>query len=109
MSHFKLTSRDAEFIRLFAEFGFKKPQLAREYDVHTDTIGNVLNGKSFYGPEPPRIDRKLTDDQARQVLAWAAEGLGEIRIQNKLSQRGVNIGRSTIRQVIKRQSYQDLM
>lgn len=106
--NFKLTSRDAEFIHLFHEFGFKKPQLAKEYEVHLDTIRNVLNGKSHHGKPLRNSLRKLTDDQARQVLAWSAEGLGEIRIQNRLKAQGIEIGRSTIRQVIKRQSYQEV-
>lgn len=104
----KLTSRDAEFIHLFHEFGFTPPQLAKEYGRHRDTIRNVLNGKSHYGKPLPSSLRKLTNDQARQILAWSAEGLGDMRIQNRLKAQGVEIGRSTIRQVISRQSYQDV-
>lgn len=101
----KLTSRDAEFMRLFHEFGFTKPQLAKEYKVHIDTVRNVLIGKSFRGEPLRSARRKLTDDQARQVLAWAAAGLGEVKIQRNL---GGIIGRSTVRQVINRESYQDV-
>jgi len=104
----KLTRRDAEFILVFYEFGFTKPELAREYGVHVDTIRNVLKGKSFQGRPLRSSRRKLTDDQARQVLAWAAEGVGEVRIQKRLRAQGTEIGRSTVRQVINGQSYQDV-
>lgn len=43
----KLTQLDADMIRVFSEFGFSKPQLAQEYHIHTDTVRNVLNYKSF--------------------------------------------------------------
>lgn len=102
----KLSQRDADFMRLFHEFGFTKSQLAGEYGVHVDTVRNVILGKSFRG-EPLRSSRrKLTDDQARQVLAWAAAGLGEVKIAQNL---GGVIGRSTVRQVINRESYQDVL
>lgn len=110
MNNAKLTSRDADFMRVFAEFGFKAPQLAKEYEVHPDTARNVLNGTSHTGKGlPPSALRKLTDDQVRQIRAWAAEGLGEARIQNRLKTQGIEIGRSTIRQVINRVSYRDVL
>lgn len=106
----KLSPLDAEFIKVFEEFGFTKPQLAREYGVHVDTVRNVLNGKSFHGPAPRSKQRKLTDDQARQVLRWAGEGLGEVKIQRGLLREyGVRIGRSTVRQILHGQSYQDVV
>jgi len=101
----KLTSQDAELIRVFHEFGISKPKLAQEYGVHLDTIRNVVNGKSFRGQPVRSKKRKLTDDQVRQVHSWAAEGLGEVRIAKKLDNI---VARSTVRQVINRQSYRDV-
>ena len=101
----KLTNMDAEFIRLFDEFGFPKSQIAREYGVHVDTIRNVVLGKSFKGSVLRNKNRKLSDDQVRQIREWAAEGFGEARIAKKL---GGIIGRSTVRQVITGHSYQDV-
>lgn len=97
--------RDAEFIRVFYEFGFTKPQIAREYGIHVDTVRNVVIGKSFSGQPMRSSKRKLTDDQARQVREWAAEGLGEVKISRNLD--GL-IGRSTVRQVVNGLSYQDV-
>jgi hypothetical protein len=96
---------------LFGEFGFTPQQLGREYEVHTDTARNVLNGKSHQGLLIRSSLRKLTDDQARQIRQWAApppagEGLGEARIRRRL---GGIVGCSTIRQVINRESYQDVV
>ena len=90
---------------MFYEFGISKPKLAREYGVHVDTIRNVLAGRSFQGRPLRSGLRKLTDDQVRQIREWATEGLGEARIQKKL---GNIVGRSTVRQVINRTSYQDV-
>lgn len=105
----KLSSQDADFMRMFYEFGFTQSQLAREYEVHPDTVRNVVTGRSFKGGPPRRSKkRKLTDDQARQVHKWADEGFGEVRIQRKLHSQGIEIGRSTVRQVINGQSYQDV-
>lgn len=106
--NFKLTPQQAEMMKVFREFNFTPIQIAKAYGVHADTVRNVLSGKSHHGTPPPRSDRKLTGDQARQVLAWSAEGLGEMRIQNRLKAQGTEIGCSTIRQVINRQSYQDV-
>jgi hypothetical protein len=99
-------------MRVFHEFGFTPRQLGLEYGVHTDTARNVVKGKSFQPPKPPQPSklRKLTDDQVRQIRRWAAEeGYGEARIQRRLKYLGVEIGRSTIRQVINRESYQEVM
>ena len=101
----KLTSRDAEFIRVYHEFGIAKTKLAREYGVHVDTIRNVINRVSFKGGPVRSKMRKLTDDQVRQVHAWSAQGLGEVKIQRNL---GGIIGRSTVRQVINGESYRDV-
>jgi transposase len=101
----KLTDRDANFIRVFHEFGFTKPQLAREYGIHVDTVRNVITGRSFHGQPAPSKSRKLTDDQVRQVRLWSGEGLGEVRIAKRL---GNVIARSTVRQIVHRKSYQDV-
>ena len=101
----KLTSQDAEFIRVFHEFEISSSKLAKEYGVHVDTIRNIVNGKSFQGNPLRSKQRKLTDDQARQVREWAAAGLGEVKIAKNL---GGIIGRSTVRQIINNESYQDV-
>jgi transposase len=97
---------DADFIRVFYEFGFTKKQLAQEYQVHVDTIRNVISGKSFQGITQRSRHRKLNDDQVRQVRAWAAQGLGEVKISKLL---GGLIGHSTVRQVMNRESYQEIV
>lgn len=95
----KLTQDQADMIRMFSEFGFSKPQLAREYHVHTDTVRNVLNGLSFTGDtrkkdfhhQPP------TDEQVRFIKEQAREGHKEQAIATML--RGV-VARATVRQVL---------
>ena len=102
----KLLTRQAEMIKVFAEFGFTRQQLAVEYGVHPDTIRNILRGTSFAGEGSRRKDRKLSDDQVRQIRAWAAEGHKEQKIAGLL---GNVISRSTVRQVIVGKSYQDVI
>lgn len=101
--------RDAELIRVFAEFGYRTGELATEYDVHPDTIRNVVKGSSFK-PEGHKSRgqcnrRKLNDSQVRYVRELAAQGLGEQAIAKRLN--GV-IGRSTVRQVMSGKTYQDV-
>jgi len=101
--------RDAELIRVFAEFGFTTGQLAREYDVHRDTIRNVVKGASFR-PEGHRSRgqcryRKLSAEQVRHIRALAAGGFGEQAIARKLN--GI-VGRSTVRQVMAGTTYRDV-
>jgi transposase len=102
----KLTSRDASFIRLFEEFGFSKPQLAEEYGVHVDTIRNVVRGKSFRGGVTRNKNRKLNDEQVRQIHELAAQRFGEARIAKAL---GGVVSRSTVRQVMSGKSYKDVV
>lgn len=105
----RLMMGDAELIRVFAEFGFRTGQLAREYDVHPDTIRNIVKGASFKpggrGGRGPNKKRKLNEGQVRQIREWAAEGHGEQTISMKLD--GV-IRRSTVRQVIDGKTYKDV-
>ena len=105
----KLEMRDAEFIRLFKEFGeWTPPQIARAYDVHPDTVRNILYGKSFK-PEGHRKDghrqqRKLTDEQVRTIRELSAAGH-----KNCISRHlGKKVSRATVRQVVLRHTYQDI-
>lgn len=101
----KLRMRDAELIRVFAEFGFTPRQLAREYDVHADTVRNVVKGTSFK-PGGPRVNqRKLNPEQVRQIRTLAAEGHREQFIARKL---GYVVRRGTVRQVIHGITYKDV-
>lgn len=104
----KLDMRDAGFIRVFYEFGISHGKLAREYEVHTDTIRNVLHGKSFNpeAPPPPRSSlRKLSSEQVRMIRRWHAEGESDGRIRELL---GGYVTKSTIRQVISGKTYKDV-
>lgn len=105
----KLRMRDAELIRVFAEFGFTPRQLAREYDVHADTVRNVVKGTSFKpGPHkgsPHANQRKLNPEQVRQIRTLAAEGHREQFIARKL---GYVVRRGTVRQVIHGITYKDV-
>jgi len=101
--------RDAEFIRLFAEFGYTAGQIAREYDVHPDTVRNVIRGNSFK-PEGHRSrgqcnHRKLNAAQVRYIRELAATGLGEQAIARKINNV---IGRSTVRQVMSGKTYREV-
>jgi hypothetical protein len=105
----KLTMRDAEFIRVFAEFGYKPVPLAKEYKVHPDSVRNILLGKNFKpGSDVPRVNahRKLADDQVRRIKQLAAEGHGEHHIWNAMDRV---VGRSTVRQVMNGVTYQDVV
>ena len=42
----KLTYEQAGMNRVFSDFGFSKPQLARENSIHVDTVRNILKNKS---------------------------------------------------------------
>lgn len=102
--------RDAEYIRVFHEFGFSHRQLALEYDVHTDTIRNVLHYKS-HNPAVSRTgrrnkNRKLADEQVLRIRELTASGHGEQAIARKL---GNVVSRSTVRQVMQGITYQDVV
>jgi len=102
----KLTPVDAEWIRVFAEFGFSKRDLSKEYGVHVDTVRNILNGTSFNGDPRKRVQpRKLTDEQVRFIREQMALGHKEQAIARML--QGV-VGRSTVRQVMEGKSYADV-
>lgn len=102
----KLTPLDAEWIRLYAEFGFSKRTLSKEYGVHVDTVRNILNGTSFNGdPKKRTQERKLTTEQVRFIHRQVALGHKEQAISKML--KGV-VGRSTVRQVIEGKSYADV-
>ncbi len=102
----KLTPLDAEWIRLYAEFGFSKRALSKEYGVHVDTVRNILNGTSFNGDPKKRVQpRKLTDEQVRFIREEMKKGSKEQAIARML--QGV-VGRSTVRQVMEGKSYQDV-
>lgn len=102
----KLTPTDAEWIRLFAEYGFSKRSLSKEYGVHADTIRNILNGTSFNGDPKKRVqERKLTDEQVRFIRQQVKLGHKEQAIARML--QGV-VGRSTVRQVMEGKSYADV-
>jgi hypothetical protein len=90
-----------EMIRLFAEFGFSFAQLAQEYEIHTNTVRSIVNG----APDVIRKDRKLTDDQIRQVRAWHAQGWGQQRISQEL---GI-ISKSSVRQILRGNSYRNVV
>lgn len=95
----KLTQDQADMIRVFAEFGFEKPQLAREYHVHQDTVRNVLNGLSFTGDARKKTfqHQQPTDEQVRFIREQAREGYKEQAISTML--RGV-VARATVRMVL---------
>jgi len=97
-------------IRVFKEAGYTTGQLAREYGVHADTIRNVVKGASHAPGKNSKLDghrrlRKLTDDQVRVIRRMAGEGFGEHAISRQL---GKVVHRATIRQVMRRQTYQDV-
>lgn len=109
----KLAMRDAELIRVFREFGFTTRQLANEYQVDPDTVRNIVNGKSFTGETRKKglltghvKHRKLTADQVRKIRALAAEGFGEQKIEKLI---GRVVAHGTIRQVVSRKTYQDVV
>ena len=101
--------RDAELIRVFHEFGFSPRKLASEYEVHTDTIRNVLNRRSFNPPAGHLYrqskHRKLSPWQVHWIRQWASNGLGEQAIAKKLDGA---VHRSTVRQVMQGITYQDV-
>lgn len=101
----KLTASQAEMVRVFAEFGYTKAALAREYGVHVDTVRNILRGTSFNGTTPPRKDRKLDEEQVLWIRQWAADDLSDTMIVKKL---GGVVSRSTVRQVVEGRSYRDV-
>lgn len=102
----KLSATDADWIRVFAEFGYTKRALAKEYGVHVDTVRNILNGTSFNGDPKKRTQpRKLTDEQVRFIREQVRLGHKEQAIARML--QGV-VGRSTVRQVIEGKSYSDV-
>lgn len=102
----KLSATDAEWIRLYAEFGFSKRSLSKSYGVHVDTVRNILNGTSFNGDPKKRVqERKLTDEQVRFIRQQMKKGLKEQAIARLL--QGV-VGRSTVRQVMEGKSYADV-
>lgn len=101
--------RDAEFIRLYAEFGFRTTDIAREYEVHPDTVRNILKGRSFRpeGHRPRTVNaRKLTPDQVRFVRAKAAAGYKQEAISQAL---GGIVKRGTVRQLVNGQTYRDVV
>jgi transposase len=112
----RLQFRDAEFIRVFHEFGFSHRQLAREYKRHTDTIRNILHGNSHKpgssragSPGHRNDNRKLQDEHVRFVRLRAKEGQGEKRITVGLKENfGVEVSRSTVRQVMTGITYRDV-
>lgn len=99
-----LTAEQAGLVRVFREFGFSRAAVAGEYGVHPDTIRNIENGTSFT-KTARRKDRKLTDDEVRQVHAWGKQGHREQKIATLL---GNKISRSTVRQILAGKSYQDV-
>lgn len=106
----KLPTRDAEFIRLFAEFGFTYVAIARAYELHPETVSNVVRGKSHkregYAGSKPRLRlRKLNDEQVRKIRKLAAEGHGEQYIARQI---GYAVQRSTVRQVMDGKTYKDV-
>lgn len=106
----KLTRDQADMIRVFKEFGYRTGQLAQAYEVHPDTIRNVVKGASFTTKDPSqdghRRLRKLTDDQVRIIRKMAGEGYGEHAISRELNKV---VHRATIRQVMRRQTYKDVV
>lgn len=106
----KLQQYDADLIRVFSEFGFTKRALAGEYDVHIDTVRNILNNRSFTGGKSGGgkvnlANRKLNDDQVRFIHAQAALGHKEQKIASLL---GNVVSKSTVRQVIEGRSYAEV-
>lgn len=101
----KLRRRQAEMIRLFLEFGFTQQECADVYEVSLDTIRNIANGVSFKPPVSRRKDRKLSDDEIRQVHVWGAKGHKEQKISTLLHGK---VSRSTVRQILAGKSYQDV-
>lgn len=106
--------RDAEFIRVFAEFGFSHRQLANEYGRHPDTIRNILHYTSH---DPARTresrrnkNRKLADEHVLHVREWTTTcNFGEQKISRLLRETfGVEVSRSTVRQVMQGLTYQDV-
>lgn len=100
----KLTPYDATMIPVFREF-FSRSEVAREYGVHRDTIRNVEKGVSFSTLVSRRKDRKLSDDEIRQIRLWEGQGHREHAITTLLENK---VSRSTVRQVLNGQSYQDV-
>jgi transposase len=108
--------RDAEFIRVFHEFGFSQRQLAREYRRHTDTIRSILHYSS-HNPDSGspngghrNKNRKLEDEHVRFVRLRATEGQGEQKISMGLKEVfSVEVSRSTVRQVMQGITYQDVV
>lgn len=103
----KLTQTQADMIRVFAEeTRATRASLAVEYDVHPDTIRNILNRKSFTGSSPAsRRDRKLSNEQVFQIRALSKLGNKPDIIATKM---GHIVSKSTIRQVVNGQSYKDV-
>lgn len=105
----KLTQSDADLIRVFAEeTRATKAALAREYDVHPDTIRNILNRKSFTGdPAVPRRNpnRKLSNEQVIQIRCLSKLGYKPDKIATKMEHV---VSKSTIRQVVEGSSYKDV-
>lgn len=100
--------RDAEYIRVFLEFGISKRALAREYEVCLDTIRSIASHRSFNpGAPPPNYNqhRKLDVSQVQEIRRLRALGYGEQRIAKAL---GGVITRSTVRQVIDGKTYRDV-
>lgn len=96
-------------IRVFLEFGISKSALAREYNVHVDTIRNIDRGLSFSGSLTRRKDRKMSDVHIKFIRAQAALGYGEHVIVNDLYEGfAIEVSRSTVRQVIAGKSYKDV-
>ena len=104
----KLTQAEADMIRVFAEeTRATRHTLAAEYDVHPDTIRNILNGKSFTGSSPAsRRDRKLSDEQVFQIRALSKLGNKPDVIATKMDHI---VSKSTIRQVVDGKSYKDVV
>lgn len=102
----KLTQTQADTIRVFAEeTRATKAALAREYDVHPDTIRNILNRKSFIGETPHRKDRKLSNEQVLEIRCLSKLGYKPDKIATKMDHI---VSKSTIRQVVDGKSYKDV-
>lgn len=102
----KLTATDVEFIRLFGggERPIAKPSaLAQEYGVCTETIYDVLNGKSHKPGTAPRNDRRMSDDEVREIKRLQRKGLTDWKIS-----RATGRSRSTIRQIMDGKTYRDV-
>lgn len=103
-----LTRQDAEFIRLFGKMTSASPEsLAREYGVSPGTVRNIQAGHTHTGkPRNPRKDRKLSVSDVREIRRLGAQGMKEDAIKRRLSHP---VARSTIRQVLLRISYKDIL